>query len=347
MEMDVAADIRRARPRRRSTSIATAWPARSGGCRSRCSAWTRSRASRWPIISAARCSSPISCATSTRTPRIGRLYLPREFLIAAGIAVDRSRRGDRRSAHRRGLPRRSRRWRTSIIARPTRSWPRDPRAASAAPRLMGAVYGAILRADGSRRLGRRRARRVSLGKARAALDRAAPRPVRMTRGKAYVIGAGLAGPVRRRRAWRRRGVAVELIEAAAAGGRALPLLFRRPARPDHRQRQSPGAVGQPARRIDYLRAIGAEDRAGRAGPGRVRLRRPAQRRALDASRPTRGRCPGGCSTRRAGCRAPAPPTIWRLAGLLLRRRGPARRRGDRVRGRGLGPADAARSCWRR
>ena len=40
---------------------------------------------RSPIISAARCNSPTSCAISTRTPRIGRLYLPREFLVEAGI----------------------------------------------------------------------------------------------------------------------------------------------------------------------------------------------------------------------------------------------------------------------
>ena len=55
MEMDVAEDI--ARPIwRRSISIATAWPARWGGFRSRCSAWRKGRASRSRIISAARCS---------------------------------------------------------------------------------------------------------------------------------------------------------------------------------------------------------------------------------------------------------------------------------------------------
>ena len=72
---------------RRSTSIATGSRARSAGCRSGCSAWRRRTASRSRIISAARCSSPISCATSTRTPAIGRLYLPREALRAAGIAA--------------------------------------------------------------------------------------------------------------------------------------------------------------------------------------------------------------------------------------------------------------------
>ena len=35
--------------------IATGWPARWGGCRSRCSAWTKAPASRWPIIWGGRC----------------------------------------------------------------------------------------------------------------------------------------------------------------------------------------------------------------------------------------------------------------------------------------------------
>ena len=52
----------------RSIFIATGWRARWGGFRSRCSAWTRGRASSWRIIWAGRCSSPTSCATSTRTP---------------------------------------------------------------------------------------------------------------------------------------------------------------------------------------------------------------------------------------------------------------------------------------
>ena len=39
---------------------------------------------------------------------MGRLYLPREALDAAGIDEPRPGDGDRRSAHRRGLPRRGR-----------------------------------------------------------------------------------------------------------------------------------------------------------------------------------------------------------------------------------------------
>ena len=69
MEMDVAADIRAPdlaharsllRPRRQRRRPAVGHGLRHGG---------RSRASSWPIISAARCSSPTSCATSTRMPR--------------------------------------------------------------------------------------------------------------------------------------------------------------------------------------------------------------------------------------------------------------------------------------
>ena len=52
---------------RRSTSIATGWRAPSAGCRCASSAWRPNPAWRWPTISAARCSSPTSCATSTRT----------------------------------------------------------------------------------------------------------------------------------------------------------------------------------------------------------------------------------------------------------------------------------------
>ena len=88
MEMDVRRRHPRAGPEPRSISIATASPARSDGCRCGCSACEEATASRSPIISAARCNSPTSCATSTRTPAIGRLYLPREALRLAGIASD-------------------------------------------------------------------------------------------------------------------------------------------------------------------------------------------------------------------------------------------------------------------
>ena len=66
MAMDVDADIR-APDRRRSIFIATASLARSAGSRCGCSAWSPMPAWRSPIIWAARCSSPTSCAISTKT----------------------------------------------------------------------------------------------------------------------------------------------------------------------------------------------------------------------------------------------------------------------------------------
>ena len=70
---------------RRSICTAIASPARSDVCRCGCSACRRRMASCSRITSAARSSSPTSCATSTRTQRLGRLYLPREALLHAGI----------------------------------------------------------------------------------------------------------------------------------------------------------------------------------------------------------------------------------------------------------------------
>ena len=105
MEMDARGRHPRARASRRSTSTATGWRAPSAGCRCACSAWRRRTASRSRIISAARCSSPTSCATSTRTPAIGRLYLPREALRAAGITTNDPVDGAREPGARPGLRR--------------------------------------------------------------------------------------------------------------------------------------------------------------------------------------------------------------------------------------------------
>ena len=119
-----------------------------------------SRAKRSPIISAARCSSPTSCATSTRTRRSGRLYLPREALQSAGIEHRRSARRrspirrstaacarGRRLAHgafRRGARRSWRAAARRAVARAASSWPRsmarssrDGRASGFAPPRSG------------------------------------------------------------------------------------------------------------------------------------------------------------------------------------------------------------------
>ena len=86
MEMDVVADIR-APDRADARSLLRSRRLRGRpafGARVRNDARRRPLRSR--IISAARCSSPTFCATSTKTPALGRLYLPREALQAAGIA---------------------------------------------------------------------------------------------------------------------------------------------------------------------------------------------------------------------------------------------------------------------
>ena len=68
----------------RSISIATAWRAPSVVCRYAFRS-PRSPASNSPTTSAARCSSPTFCATSTRM-RASALYLPREYLLDAGMS---------------------------------------------------------------------------------------------------------------------------------------------------------------------------------------------------------------------------------------------------------------------
>ncbi len=98
MEMDVPQDIRAPDLRDARSLLRPRRRARSAACRCACSACPRTTASSSRIISAARCSSPTSCATSTRTPDLGRLYLPREWLwppaspttIRARVIADRA-----------------------------------------------------------------------------------------------------------------------------------------------------------------------------------------------------------------------------------------------------------------
>ena len=74
-----------ARPRwRGSTSIATASPARSAGCRCACSAWTTMTASSSRIISAARLQLTNILRDLDEDAGVGRLYLPLEALRPAG-----------------------------------------------------------------------------------------------------------------------------------------------------------------------------------------------------------------------------------------------------------------------
>ena len=102
------------------------------------------RALRSRIISAARCSSPTSCAISTRMPTIGRLYLPRE-------ALERGRHHDHRPGaawwQARDLDKacaRARRARAQHFGEAEAIMRDCPRAVVRAPRIMGIAYRSIL-----------------------------------------------------------------------------------------------------------------------------------------------------------------------------------------------------------
>ena len=143
---------------------------------------------------------------------------------------------------------------------------------------MGAVYSAILSKMEKQGWAPPRTR-AKIGKAELSDDRAAARALRDD-DAAYVIGAGLAG-LSAAVALAGDGMRVEVIEAARAGRRALPLLFRCRARHDHRQRQSSGSLGQPC--DDALSA--RHRRANTRSPGPDKRERQFRRsddgRALD------------------------------------------------------------------
>ena len=217
---------RRGHPRagrsRRSTSIATAWPAPSAGCRCACSAWRRR-----PGI-AARASSRPRAAAHQHPARHRRGRRDRPALSAARGAARRP--GSRRSEPKAvaGAPAHRRRLRaawSSARARAFRRGRRDHGAQPAprvrAPRIMGAAYRRSSTAW-SRAAGRRRASACASASAQFALDRAALRHHLMP-GTVHIIGAGLAGlaaavrlAAQRRARRRARG--------DAAGRRPLPLL---------------------------------------------------------------------------------------------------------------------------
>ena len=173
----------------------------------------------------------------------GRLYLPRELLDAPRHRRSRRRRSCSRIRAIAGVCAESPTWPSGNTPRHARRW-RNARAARCGRRaVMGAVYRATLDAAAQARLDP--ARRAGLGaEAGEALARAAPRPVVSRPRRVHVIGAGMAGlaaAVRLADA----GIAVVAARGGAAGGRALPLLFRCDARLPHRQRQSSAARRQP------------------------------------------------------------------------------------------------------
>ena len=75
---------------------------------------------------------------------IGRLYLPREGLLHAGITATDPLEGDRRSGAAESLHAAGRAGAGAFCAKPTKSWRRNPRRVVRAPRIMSKYYRAIL-----------------------------------------------------------------------------------------------------------------------------------------------------------------------------------------------------------
>ena len=139
-------------------------------------------------------------------------------------------------------------------------------------------------------------------------------------GTVHIIGAGLAG----------LSAALQLAGARRDGRRArgdglrrrpLPLLSRRRARHDDRQRQSPVAVGQSRRARLSARASAPRDRLIGPPTARISVRRSGERRALDAALQRRPPAVVDFRSRRGACPARARSIICRWRGCCGRRRG--------------------------
>ena len=302
---------------RRSISIATAWRARSGRLSVRGLRHAGERGHRRsPIISAAPCSSPISCATSTRTPRIGRLYLPREALAERRHHRHRTRRRCWR------MPRSARacadggRARRAFRRRPTRSWRASPRAMVRAPRIMGAAYRRILRGAGGARLGGAARTRASSASCAFAQIRSCvtrrmtgahgPHHRRRSRRPVRRRAAGASGPARRRA----RGGARRPAAAAA------PIFD--PALDMHdRQRQSLLLSGNRGA-LAYLARSAATDRMRGPDEADFRFRRSRQPASAGPCGSTTAPSRGGFSPTAAACRTPRVRDYLALARLLVR-----------------------------
>ena len=317
MQMDAETRHRRPRPRRRSTSIATAWPPPSGGSRCARSATPRRRPTAWRTISAARCSSPTSCATWPRMPR------------AAGSIC-------RASSSTRPACRtiRRRRWRARGSARCAR------RVAALAHEHFRAAHAAMARCDrramqpgaadgrdlrrparpaGAPRLGRIRTSRVSLPAWQKLWIALRYGLAAMT---VHIVGRG---PRRARGGARRSpmpGMPVTRLRGRPRRRRALPLLFRPRARLPHRQRQPPAALRQPRRlRLSRPRSARATRWAGRREPLFPFLDL-AHRRALDAA--AQCRPPALVGARRPAGACPARARATTRPCCALRRAGAGR-----------------------
>ena len=98
----------------------------------------------------------------------------------------------------------------------------------------------------------------------------------------HIIGAGLAG-LSAAVELTLRGERVVVHEATTVAGGRCRSYHDQVARHDHRQRQSPAAVGQSRRAQRYLRAPRRRGPAGRPAEGRISVLRSRQQRAVDAA----------------------------------------------------------------
>ncbi len=279
-----------------------------------------------PSRSGGRCSSPTSCATWRRMPRAGRLYLPREYLDAAGVPHDPARalaspgldRACRRLAAlaHEPFPRRAR---GDGGMRP----PRDEAGAADGRDLCGAA-----RPAGAPGLGASGGAGQPAGLAEA-LDRDA---LRRRHEAGARRGRRARGSCRGARA-RRCRMAGHAVRGRAGGGRPLPLLFRPRARLPHRQRQPPAALRQPR----GLRL----SRAGSAPPARWAARRRHAFRSSTSRAASAGRCGPMSAASRGGSLVPSRRVPGTRLGRVPRAAARLLRAGARRDGR---IADAAAAC---
>ena len=281
----------------------------------RSSASRRSRAASLPIISDGRCSSPISCATSTRTPRSDASTCRARRCAQAGIAT--TDRPPRWRARRSIAPaRNSSRRRASISTRPTRSW----RRARAAP--------CGRRASWARSIG-------SFSKAWRRADLPPPRPpVRLARLR--LVSSSRATPssdAAHRSHHRRRPCRPGSGRSPRRRAASRPSSTRRPIRPA--AAAAPMMTPRPDMRIDngthillsgntaalgFLAAIGAAARVAGAAGGALSLRRSCDQGALDARSRRRPAAAVDVRSAAPGARHARRSIIWRCFACCGRRR---------------------------
>ena len=181
--------MRRTLPR--SICIATASPARSGGCRCGCSVLPEEDG----ILLAHHLGRALQLTNILRDidedAGLGRLYLPREGLLHAGITSDDPQQGDRRSARCRKYARRWSSGRKTHFEKADEIMNRNSRRVVRAPRIMSKYYRAILDLLVARGFAAPRApvRVNKMAKHRH------PSPLRdhLMQKTVHIIGAGISG----------------------------------------------------------------------------------------------------------------------------------------------------------